>query len=208
MSLDSYLIFIGASIILCIVPGPDMAYLLARSIAQGRKAGYIAALGINAGAYTHLFAAIIGISAILATSAVAFTILKWVGAAYLIYIGVQAFSNRGALNIEGTKLKGRESKKIFWQGFLSDALNPKVAVFYLAFLPQFVSPEGLNPTVQLLILGVTVNMVGIIVSVILVYFSTLATEKLRNNSTFTTWLNRAMGTVIVALGVKLANERV
>lgn len=207
MSLDSYLIFVGASIILCIVPGPDMAYLLARSIAQGRKAGFIAALGINAGAYTHLFAAIIGISAILATSAVAFSILKWVGAAYLIYIGVQAFRNRGALNIEGTKLKGRESKKIFWQGFLSDALNPKVAVFYLAFLPQFVSPEGINPTLQLLILGVTVNMVGIIVSLILVYFSTLATEKLRNNNAFTTWLNRAMGTVFVALGVKLASER-
>ena len=207
MDLNSYLIFVSASILLCIVPGQDMAYLLARYIAQGKKAGLIAALGINVGAYAHLIAAVIGLSAIIASSALVFTIVKWLGAAYLIFIGFQAIVKRGKLNIEKTEIRGKDAKAIFWQGFLSDALNPKVAIFYLAFLPQFVTEGGMNPTLQLLILGITVNMIGIIVSVILVYFSSMATEKLRNSNTFTTWLNRVMGTVFIALGLRLASEK-
>lgn len=208
MIFESYLMFVIASILLCVVPGPDMAFLLVRSVAQGKKAGYIAALGINAGAYMHLIAAIIGISTILATSALAFSILKWLGAAYLIYLGIQALRNKGAFNLDEASPTAVKSKEIFWQGFLSDALNPKVALFYLAFLPQFVSSQGFNPTIQLLILGVTANVIGLLVNVVLVNSSTALTKKLRRGNVLTKWLNKAMGTVFVVLGLKLANEKI
>ena len=196
-----------ASLVLCLVPGPDMIYLLARSIAQGRKAGYIAAVGINAGAYVHLFAAVIGLSAILATSSLAFTIVKWLGAAYLVFIGLQAIMNKSRFNIETNTREKTNGKQIFWQGFLSDVLNPKVALFFLAFLPQFVQESGLHPTWQLLILGFTVNIIGILVSLCLVYFSTLVTQGLRNNDFIKSWLQKIAGTVFIALGIKLASEK-
>jgi len=117
----SYLLFIGASIILCIVPGPDMIYLLSRTIAQGKKAGFAAALGINLGAYFQLTAAVLGISAIVATSAIAFTILKYCGAVYLVYIGIKAILSNSPLAI-GSSDNTVEIpiKAIFWQGFISD----------------------------------------------------------------------------------------
>jgi threonine/homoserine/homoserine lactone efflux protein len=172
MSLEIYLTFVCASIVLCIVPGPDMIYLLGRSIAQGRKAGMYAALGINAGAYVHLTAAVLGLSAILATSSIAFTIVKWIGAAYLVYLGVSTIlAKRTALVIESNTLLHINNKAIFWQGFLSDVLNPKVAIFFLAILPQFADPNATHPTVQLLVLGVTLNIIGIVTNIIYVYFS-------------------------------------
>lgn len=207
MDIDSYLLFIFASIILCIVPGPDMVYLLSRSIAQGKRAGVMAALGINVGAYVHLFAAIIGLSAILATSAFAFTVIKWLGAAYLIYIGIQAILSSNPLNLETGKLQQQKDATIFWQGFLSDVLNPKVALFFLAFLPQFIEPNSNNPTLQLLTLGLTVNIIGITTNLLLVYFSALVTKKLRNNKLVSRWLSKVMGSIFILLGFKLANEK-
>src|SRR4051812_23745101 len=139
MSVDNYLLFVFASVILCIVPGPDMIFLLGRTLAQGKKAGIVAAIGINMGAYVHLFAATLGISAIIATSAFAFTIIKWMGAAYLVFIGIKIFSGADEkVTIHAEKTIHRNYRQVFWQGFISDVLNPKVALFYLAFLPQFV----------------------------------------------------------------------
>jgi threonine/homoserine/homoserine lactone efflux protein len=131
MTLENYLLFVGASLVLILIPGPDMLYMLGRCIAQGRRAGLVAALGINAGAYVHLIAAVTGISAILLTSSIAFTTVKWIGAVYLIYFGVNVLRHRGrGLEISVERLNGRSLKAIFLQGFLSDALNPKVAVFF------------------------------------------------------------------------------
>jgi threonine/homoserine/homoserine lactone efflux protein len=147
MTPQSYALFVLASVILCITPGPDMIYMLSRCVAQGRRAGVMALLGINTGAYVHLLAAVTGLSAILATSATAFTVIKWIGAAYLVYLGLRTLVSRsGPLAVSAQGLKGRDMRAVFWQGFLSDALNPKVAMFYLALLPQFIpSAAAITP---------------------------------------------------------------
>src|SRR5436190_14868484 len=134
----TYWIFVGAVVVLGLAPGPDMAYMLTRTIAQGRKAGVVAAVGINVGAYAHVLAAVAGLSAILATSSFAFTVVKWIGACYLVWIGIQALTKSASLALQGNAADPLALKTIFWQGFLSDLLNPKVALFFLAFLPQFV----------------------------------------------------------------------
>jgi len=207
MDINGYLIFIVASIILCVVPGPDMIYLLSRSIAQGKRAGIVAAIGINSGAYVHLTAAISGLSVILATSSFAFSIVKWLGAVYLILIGLQAIFTKNQLDIDRDDRSKQRLRVIFWQGFLSDVLNPKVAIFFLAFLPQFIIEDGINPTLQLIVLGVTVNIIAISVNILLVYFSSLATEGLRTNSQISVGLKKLMGTLFVILGIRLAYEK-
>lgn len=207
IELDSYLLFVAATVVLVLAPGPDMAYMLGRTIAQGRKAGVLAALGINVGAYMHVIAVVLGLSAVLAASAFAFTVIKWLGVCYLIWIGVQAIiASSGPLKLDGDKAR-KTGRTIFWQGFWSDVLNPKVALFFLAFLPQFVDPGGPNQTLQLLMLGLTCNVIGITINLMLVYCASAVTGKLRESSRVSTWLNRSMGVIFVALGVRLAGEK-
>jgi RhtB (resistance to homoserine/threonine) family protein len=205
---NSYLLFIGASIILCIVPGPDMIYLLSRTIAQGKKAGFAAALGINLGGYFHLTAAILGISAIIATSAIAFTILKYCGAAYLIYIGFKAILSNSSSAIDSSDNEAQLSiKSIFWQGFISDVLNPKVAIFFISLLPQFIQADNNNTFTQLIILGITVNIIALLINFVLVWFSHSVSSNLRQSNRVSKVLNNVMGTIFISLGLKLATEQ-
>src|SRR5580700_558496 len=149
MTLHAYLLFIAASIVLAIVPGPDMIYMLSRCIAQGRRAGLMAAIGFNLGGYAHLTAAVLGLSALLATSVMAFTAVKWMGAGYLVYLGINALRRKsGPVDLAAQEIPVRNARTILWQAFLSDALNPKVAMFFLALLPQFVSAQAPHPTLQ------------------------------------------------------------
>jgi threonine/homoserine/homoserine lactone efflux protein len=208
MTLQSYLFFMGACLLLLISPGPDMMYLLGRCVAQGRRAGIIAALGINAGAYVHLAAAITGLSAILMTSALAFTLVKWAGAAYLIYLGCRTLFEKQKEQVPSTALRGQGGRAIFWQGFLSDVLNPKVAIFYLAFLPQFIPVEDERPVASLLLLGLTANILGLLFNVGLAMASARMMLALRHNARPTVWLQKTMGTVMIGLGVKLAAEKI
>jgi len=205
MSPHAYLLFVAASFVLVLVPGPDMAYMLTRTLAQGRRAGVMAALGINAGAYVHLIAAVAGLSALLLASATAFLIVKWAGAAYLVYLGVRALLSRAATSeLAGGELRGRSLRAVFWQGFWSDVLNPKVAVFYVALLPQFVEPAAGHPTAQLILLGVTSNVLAIAINLVLVMLAARLTAGLRRNATVALWLQRTMGALFVGLGLRLA----
>jgi threonine/homoserine/homoserine lactone efflux protein len=207
MELHSYLLFIGASIALCAVPGPDMILLLSRTIAQGRRAGLVTAVGINVGSYLHLLAAIAGLSAIIATSAYAFMVVKFAGAAYLIYLGLSALRARtDPLDIGAAAQADVSPRACFWQGFWSDVLNPKVAIFYLAFLPQFLDPHS-SVLGQLVLLGVTANVVGILCSVFIVCGASLLTARLRQDPRVSALLGKALGAVFVALGIRLAGEK-
>ena len=209
MDLHTYLLFIGAVIVLCAVPGFDLAYLLARTVTQGRRAGFVAAIGINAGAYVHVLAAVLGLSAILATSSTAFTILKWIGACYLVWIGARALLTRRApMTVTDTQKPDVSTRRIFWEGFLCDALNPKVAIFFLAFLPQFVTKDAaLGTTAQLLILGVTGNVVAICFNFVLVFCASAATSAIRKRSSWLAWINRVAGALFIGLGIRLVRER-
>jgi threonine/homoserine/homoserine lactone efflux protein len=208
MSLHTYILFVGASFILCLVPGPDMLFLLGRTIAQGRAAGLCAAFGINLGAYVHLLAAITGLSALVLASATAFTAVKWIGAAYLLYLGLGALRSKGGFAFPVGDAKVKALRLIFWQGFLSDVLNPKVALFYVALLPQFISAHDTTPVKHLVALGVTGNMVGIGTSITYVFLAARMTDALRRNQTISSWLTKAMGALFVGLGLKLATEKV
>lgn len=210
IDLHTYLLFIAAVVVLVIVPGPDMAYMLARTVVQGRRAGVLAAIGINAGGYVHVIASVIGLTAILASSSMAFTAVKLAGACYLLWIGIQAiFAKSGSIELGGSGFEEWSGRTIFWQGFISDVLNPKVAIFFLAFLPQFADVHNphLNVTQQLLLLGVTCNVIAISINLALVYFAALATQGLRRNQRLVMWLNKAAGALFVGLGIRLANER-
>ena len=208
MVIQTYLLFVAASVVLVLVPGPDMAYMISRCVAQGRRAGVMAALGINAGAYVHLAAGVTGLSAILVTSATAFAIVKWAGAAYLVFLGIRVLmSPAGVADLTGSELVGRSLRAVFWQGFLSDVLNPKVAIFYVALLPQFINVEAGAGTQQLILLGVTGNVIAISLNLVLVAVCAALTRRLRRNARIALWLQRGMGLLFVGLGLRLASQK-
>lgn len=181
-----------------------MAYLLARSVAQGRRAGVVAALGFNAGGYCHLAAALLGLTAMLAASPRAYTAVKWAGAAYLVYLGVQALRGAGTAALgSGGDDAPRRLRTIFWQAFLSDVLNPKVGVFFLAFLPQFVDLDGTGRTRQLVLLGVTVCMIALAINIPLVFVASRVSRRLRRDTATARQLARLMGLVFIAIAVQV-----
>ena len=146
-------LFVVAGLLLNITPGPDTLYVVGRTVAQGWRTGAVAALGIAAGLLVHTFAAAIGLSALLAASATAYTIVKWVGAAYLVYVGASLLFARPAIQQRTPALRSAGLRTVFLQGFLTNVLNPKVALFFLAFLPQFVDPAAPSKALALLFLG-------------------------------------------------------
>jgi threonine/homoserine/homoserine lactone efflux protein len=168
----------------------------------------MAGLGVNLGTYVHLTAAVLGLSAVLAASATAFTAVKLAGAVYLIYLGIRALvSKSGPLSINPEGVTKQDGWVIFWQGFTSDVLNPKVALFFVVLLPQFVNAHAGHPTLQLLLLGLTLNVIGMVFNIGLVLVSARVTRALRRNSGIADRLHNAMGVVFVALGLRLATEK-
>lgn len=189
------------------MPGPDMIYLLSRCIAQGRRPGVMATIGFSLGGYVHIAAAALGLSAILATSSLAFAAVKWAGAAYLVYLGVTVLRGKsGPLALTPGDGSRRDDWTILRQAFLSDVLNPKVAMFFLALIPQFVDPTGAHPTLQILLLGVTVNVIALPIDLLIVHGSARVTAAPRRNTRITGRLQKAMGALFVALGLRLAVE--
>ncbi len=200
-----WVLFLSAAIAINITPGPDMIYILSRTIAQGRKIGIASSFGVCSGALVHIFAAAFGLSAILATSAMAFSVIKYAGAAYLVYLGIQALRSKGvSFDIPVEKQVQSTFWKAYRQGALIDILNPKVAIFFMAFLPQFVRPELGNASAQILILGLLVNLVGVIIESVLVLTAAQTTTFFRNNSHFNTLIDRILGSVLIGLGIRLA----
>jgi threonine/homoserine/homoserine lactone efflux protein len=187
-----------------------MAFMLARTVAQGRAAGFTAAAGINTGAYVHVLASVAGLTAVVASSSVAFATLKVAGSCYLVWIGYRALTGHGGVpNVEVDTPARLRKSEIFWQGFWSDVLNPKVAIFFFAFLPQFVDVTNSTFGVaqQLLLLGVTCNVVAICTNFVLVWFASAMTARLRRSRRLVAWMQKVMGGVFIALGIRLASQR-
>ncbi|HEY0610992.1 MAG TPA: LysE family translocator, partial [Chitinophaga sp.] len=152
--LHTILAFIGTSLLLLIIPGPAVLYIIAKSTEQGKKAGMASVAGIEAGTLVHVIASAVGISALLLASATAFSILKYAGAFYLIWMGLKKICTRQPLNTAAAEAGSRQSvSRIFWQGAIVNILNPKTALFFFAFLPQFVNPAKGAVTMQLVLLG-------------------------------------------------------
>lgn len=160
---STFAVFAIASLALTLVPGPAVFYIVARGVEGGRPAGFVSVLGITAGGLVHTALAAAGISAILASSAAAFSVVKWLGVAYLVYLGLRRILVHDAPGDEGAYVVADPEpiRHVFWQGVLVDLLNPKVALFFLAFLPQFVDPSRGPTWAQILALGLTFAMVGL-----------------------------------------------
>lgn len=209
MTLHEYLLFVLAAFALVLVPGPDMLYLLARSAAQGRRAGILSAIGFNLGGYVHIAAAVLGLSALLAASATAFTVVKWIGAAYLIYLGLSALLRKPEPPaIDGQGARARHGRTIVWQAFLSDALNPKVALFFLALLPQFVNRDAPHPALQILLLGLTVSLIALPTNIVIACCAARITRGLRRDGALSLWLRRGLGALFIVIGLRIAVEKV
>jgi threonine/homoserine/homoserine lactone efflux protein len=198
--------FMLASLLLNVTPGPDTLYIVSRSVSQGRRAGFVSALGISTGCLVHTALAAFGLSAVLATSAAAFEAVKHAGAVYLIYLGIRSLCKRPATTGQ-TPPPPRPALALYRQGVLTNVLNPKVALFFLAFLPQFIVPDsGLGP-VPFLALGLLFVVQGALWCVLVVQFASRATEALRTNGRAALMLERITGVVFIALGLNLLRAR-
>jgi threonine/homoserine/homoserine lactone efflux protein len=198
-------LFVISGIALNLIPGPDSLYIIGRSASQGFRAGSCAALGIGAGTLVHVFAAAFGLSAILATSAMAFTIVKVIGCLYLFYIGFSMLFNKASIKTEEPSSQKKIAlSKIFYQGFLTNALNPKVALFFLAFVPQFISHEAPSKALAFIFLGLVFNVNGMIFCHLLAWSSSSISVKIKNNRLITNALNKLAGSLFVGFGIKLA----
>ena len=204
ISTNDFLLFAFASLILNVTPGNDMLYVATRSTSQGVKAGIVSALGIAGGCIVHLVAAVIGLSAIIANSAIAFDIIKYAGAAYLIWLGIRSFlSRQNKFSVQNT-LEKTTLSKLFWQGVFTNVLNPKVALFFLAFLPQFIHPENGNTGLQILFLGLWFNFSGTIVNIVVAMLFGKLGNWLADKQAFIKWQNKITGLLLVGLGIKVA----
>ena len=202
VSWENLILFIGVTAVLTVTPGPDVIYVLTRGMAQGSKAAFAATLGFATGSAVHTTFAIVGISALLKASAIAFMVIKFAGAAYLIYLGVKALVNQSHFDISG-KLEGKQLKQIYKQSVIANVLNPKVAIFYLSFLPQFVNQDAGAAWTQLLELGVIFMAMTVILFGIIGVFAAKIGDALKRNNKIAGGIRYAAGSVLCLLGIGL-----
>lgn len=205
--LNEWLLFAGAALLMVLTPGPNMIYLISRSICQGRKAGVISLLGVVLGFCVHMFAAALGITALFLAVPVAYELLKWAGAAYLLYLAWQAVRPGARSPFEARRLAEDPPSRLLLMGFLTSVLNPKIAVFYLSIFPQFISPEHGSVLQQSILLGLTQISVSFTVNLVIALFAgSLAAWLIRRPR----WLvaqRYVMGSVLAGLAVRLASEQ-
>lgn len=208
MGIHNLWLFILAGWALNLTPGPDVFYMVTHALKSGWRAGAVAAAGITAGCFVHVAAATVGLSALITASATAFTVIKWIGAAYLVYVGWNMLTSKAPsvnpLATSPATTVQAQYRKIFLQGFYTNVLNPKVALFFLAFLPQFISPTASQPWLAFLVLGVLFNVNAIPVNLAYVTLAAWVSQRASALQRGMHWLERAAGALFIGFGVKLA----
>ena len=203
------LMFIAAGWLLNLTPGPDVLFIVSNALKSGVRAGLVAALGIVSGCFVHVFAAALGVSALLATSATAFTVLKWVGAAYLMWMGLRLLWSRpGASGIVPAQPVLEKAAvdlyRIYLRGFLTNVLNPKVALFFLAFVPQFIDPDAPDKVTSFLLLGLLFNLNSLPVNFGYAWLAGWAGNRVQEVQRTLNWMDRVAGAMFLGFGLKLA----
>jgi RhtB (resistance to homoserine/threonine) family protein len=200
--------FVAAVFLLNVTPGPDTAYIVGRSVAQGRGAGLMSALGISAGCCVHSLACAFGLTALLAASATAFTVIKFVGAFYLIYLGVRLVFARPAADQAAGEARGagapKSLRQLFLQGFWTNVLNPKVVLFFVSFFPQFVTTGSDHKALAFLTLGAVFVLMSMAWNSFLAWIAGSVTRRFSGKPSVKKWLDRGVGSAFVGLGIKLA----
>jgi len=197
-------LFIAASVLLALAPGPDIVYVLTRSIAQGRKAGLAAAAGFATGCIFHTLLAVLGVAALIRSSPMAFDLVRYAGAAYLVWIGVQALRHASSFSLAAEDGDTKALATIFKQSVVGNALNPKVTLFFLSFLPQFVNTQAGHVEAQMGLLGVVFMAVTIVVFGAIAYFSGFLGDALRRKPAIAKRLNIFAGVTFIGLGIRVA----
>ena len=203
------LLFIGAGWLLNLTPGPDVLYIVTQGLKGGVRAGLVAALGIVSGCFVHVFAAAFGVGALLAASTTAFTALKWVGAGYLFWMGLKLLLSRGTSpamvsEVLPTVAKPVSLLRVYQRGFLTNVLNPKVALFFLAFVPQFIAPDAPNKVLVFLSLGLLFNINSLPINFGYAWLAAKASERLQTAERAMRWMDRVAGAMFIGFGLKLA----
>lgn len=204
--IQNLLLFMGATLALNLTPGPDMLYVIARSSGEGTRAGVVSSFGIAAGSLVHLAAVTLGVATLLQTVPLAFEVVRYAGAAYLVYLGMRALLRRGG-DAGGAVVERASLGRIFRQGVVTNVLNPKVALFFAAFLPQFATPARGSVVVQLVFLGLLFNVSGTTVNLLVAYAAGRAGDRFRRRLGPTSVWQRLTGVVFIGLGVRLALQR-
>ncbi|SAL16238.1 LysE type translocator protein [Caballeronia udeis] len=214
LGITGFTLFIVAVMLLSVTPGPDTAYIVGRSVAQGRGAGVVSALGIALGCIVHTLACAFGLTALLAASVTAFTIVKFAGAIYLIYLGVRLiFAKPAAAKTshkpsEATRVPAapKSLQQIFTQGFVTNVLNPKVVLFFVSFIPQFVAVDSEHKTLAFLALGFVFVLVSTFWNTFVAWIAGSVTQRFSGKPGVKLWLDRVVGSAFVGLGIKLATS--
>ena len=205
LGINELWLFVVSGLLLNVTPGPDTAYIIGRSIQLGWRGGAAAAIGISSGCLIHVFGAAIGLSALLMTSSAAFAVVKLAGAAYLLFSGVQMLLSRPRMVAEATAPgEAIPLGRVFWQGALTNVLNPKVALFFLAFLPQFVAVDSPHQALAFLTLGLIFIFNGTLWCLGVAAFAAKAASRIRRSDGVMVWTNRVLGGMFVYLGCRVA----
>jgi threonine/homoserine/homoserine lactone efflux protein len=206
LGIHDFGLFIVSGLLLNIAPGPDIAYIAGRSVQLGWRGGVTAAFGVATGCLTHVFAVAVGLSALLVASATAFTAVKWLGAAYLCYVGLTMLFSRQTKPSEPNARESRDLSlsRVFWQGALTNVLNPKVAMFFLAYLPQFVDADAPHKPLAFLMLGLIFIFNGTLCCLVVAVMAARAATGVRGSGRAMAWINRSLGALFVYLGVRIA----
>ncbi len=210
MPTSQLVLFVCAGWLLNLTPGPDVLYIVSHALRSGARAGVVAGFGITAGCFVHIFAAALGVAALLASAAWAFSLLKWAGAAYLGYVGVKLLLSRSSgagLKVDGALAAQPQTAglwSVFAGGFWTNALNPKVAIFFLAFVPQFIAPGTEHPTLAFLALGLLFNINAIPVNMGWAFAAAWMARHASLVQRGMHWLDRCAGILFIAFGLKLA----
>lgn len=200
---ETIMLFMAAALALNVTPGPSIAYVMSRSFGQGRTAGLVSAVGLGTGSLLHAIGATLGLSAIVAYSPVAYAVVKYLGAAYLVYLGVGLLRQRNALHAEAAPPRLSLSRA-YWQGVLTEILNPKIALFFLSFLPQFVDPTRGSVARQTLFFGLLFHVTGVPINMLLAVAGSAIAASFSQNPLLDRIRNWLSGTVLIGLGVRLA----
>jgi threonine/homoserine/homoserine lactone efflux protein len=206
LGINAFPLFVGAVTLLNFTPGPDMAYVVGHSIAHGRRAGVFSALGVSLGGCVHTMACAFGLSALLAESTSAFDVIKWVGAIYLIYLGISTLLIGSDVQVvdRALPLPRVSLGALLLRGFVTNVTNPKVALFYIAFLPQFVETSSPHKTVAFFVLGSVMVLLGFLNDSVVACCAAMVAHSFRKRSTVSRWLNRVVGATFVGMGIRLA----
>ena len=202
-NIENFYLFLSVSILVNLSPGPDMLYTAARSLSQGTKAGIFSMLGIFTGCLFHITAAVFGLSKIIEESVLLFSIIKYAGAAYLIYLGVRSLLKKNKNETGIKELPALSPQKIFTQGFITNLLNPKVAIFFLSFLPQFINPGSTHIKEQIAFLGLWFDVQGCLILTIVAILTGTFSKILQQNKSFWNWQEKITWLILIGLGIKM-----